>query len=152
MSSVFPARRFRPAGLAALAGFALLALLAGCMPLTTTEGGPATTRTRTRAAQDPIAGRYAINGVRTDLVLIRRLDRNRYSVENPGNWSGVGIFDGKVYWGVFRYPDDTRHTSLVRAVGIHRAELQKDGSFKVHGSFSGDGHGLGEFDVEWKKL
>jgi len=127
-----------------------IAALAGCMPMTTTTGGTATrTTTPTR---DPIVGRYAINGVRSDLVVIRHLDDHRYAVENPGNWSGVGIFDGKTYWGVFRYPDDTKHGSLMRAVGVHRAERQKDGSFKVHGSFSGGGQGLGEFDVEWKKL
>jgi hypothetical protein len=35
-------------------------------------------------------------------------------------------------------------------VGTHRAILQRDGSFKVHGSFHGDG--FGEFDVVWEKL
>lgn len=123
--------------------------IAGCMPMTTTTGGTGTGPTT--PTRDPIAGRYAINGVRADLVVIRRLDDHRYAVENPGNWTGVGIFDGKTYWGVFRYPDDTKHGSLMRAVGVHRAERQKDGSFKVHGSFSGGGQGLGEFDVEWKK-
>jgi len=53
---------------------------------------------------------------------------------------------------VFRYPDDTRHGSLTRAVGIHRAELQKDGSFQVHGSFNTKGEDLGEFEVVWKPL
>jgi hypothetical protein len=131
-------------------GTLALAALAGCMPMTTTTGGlPAA---REPVPRDPIAGRYAINGVRTDVVVIRKLDDYRYAVENPGHWTGVGIFDGKIYWGVFRYPDDTRHGSLTRAVGIHRAERQRDGSFRVHGSFSGDGHGLGEFDVEWSRL
>jgi hypothetical protein len=122
------------------------------MPMTTTTGGVPATRQTATAVRDPIAGRYAINGVRTDVVVIRRLDEHRYAVENAGNWTGVGIFDGKIYWGVFRYPDDTKHGSLTRAVGIHRAERQRDGSFRVHGSFGGDGHSLGEFDVEWTKL
>lgn len=147
MSTAGTARRSVRLALLCAAG---LALLAGCMPLTTEMGGPVPTRSR--SAKDPIAGRYAINGVRTDLVVIRKLDTDRYSVVNPGNWVGVGIFDGKTYWGVFRYPDDTRHGSLTRAVGVHRAELQKDGSFKVHGSFNSNGHGLGEFDVVWKRL
>lgn len=125
------------------------ALLAGCMPMTTATGGaPAA------PAPATIEGRYAINGVRTDLVVIRRLDGNRYSVENPGNWTGVGIFDGKTYYGVFRYPAETRHGSMARAVGIHRGELQRDRSIKVHGSFGStdDGHALGQFDVVWNPL
>lgn len=132
-----------------LMALVLAAALAGCMPMTTTTGGAAA---RAPVARDLIAGRYAINGNRGDVVVIRKIADNRYSVENPGNWAGVGIFDGRTYWGVFRYPDDTKHGSLMRAVGIHRAERQKDGSFKVHGSFSGEGQGLGEFDVLWKKL
>jgi hypothetical protein len=136
----------------ALAAALVITCAAGCMPMTTTTGGKPVERAP--VARDPLAGRYAINGVQTDLVVIRKLDDHRYAVENPGNWTGVGIFDGKTYWGVFRYPDDSRHGSLTRAVGIHRAERQRDGSFKVFGSFSGGGgsQGLGEFEVAWKPL
>jgi hypothetical protein len=142
------ARSVPPGRLLVLAG--LLVFGVGCMPMTTTTGGqPARARARATAG---IAGRYSINDSRTDIVVIRRIEENRYAVENPGNWIGVGIFDGKTYWGVFRYPDDTRHGSLTRAVGIHRAELQKDGSFQVHGSFNTKGEGLGEFEVVWKPL
>lgn len=101
-------------------------------------------------ARTGIAGRYAINGNSADVVFITIVDGHTYRVSSPGFWEGVGFFDGKVYMGVFRYPDDSKHGSLTKAVGTHRAVLQKDGSFKVHGSFSGEG--FGEFDVEWKKL
>jgi hypothetical protein len=141
---------------ACLAGAALAACAAACMPMTTTSGGPRDTRTDTRTApaETGIAGRYAVNGKREDVVVVRHLEGNRYATENPGNWDGVGIFDGKTYYGIFRYPDTSRHGSLARVVGIHRAERQRDGSFKVHGSFgaTSDGHELGQFDVTWKKL
>lgn len=138
--------------LRALTLIAAVGALGACMPMTTTTGNtPAETP---RPADTGIAGRYAINGVNTDLVVIRRLEGNRYAVENPGNWEGVGVFDGRIYYGVFRYPERTQHGSLAKVVGIHRAERQRNGSFKVHGSFgaSSDGHQLGEFDVTWEKL
>ena len=130
---------------------ALCGALGACMPMTTTTGGPAQTP---RPAEARIAGRYAINGIHSDVVVIRRLEGNRYAVENPGNWEGVGVFEGRTYYGVFRYPERTNHGSLARVVGIHRAELQRDGSFKVHGSFgaSSGGNELGQFDVTWEKL
>jgi len=140
----------RAAARRSLTAIVIAAALAGCMPMTTTTGG--TPAAGSTVVKDPIAGRYAINGNRADVVIISKLADSRYAIENPGNWTGVGIFDGRIYYGVFRYPDDTKHGSLMRAVGVHRAERQKDGSFKVHGNFSGEGQGLGEFDVEWKRL
>ena len=100
--------------------------------------------------KSPIEGRYAINGKASDRVVITRIRGNEYRIEAPGFWQGVGFFDGKTYLGVFRYPDDSKHGSLVKAAGTHRATLQPDGSFKVHGSFSGEG--FGEFDVVWNRL
>ena len=110
--------------------------------------GCAATATRVRPvdATDKIAGRYAINGSPTDVVVITAIAHHQYRIENPGFWMGVGMFDGKVYWGVFAYPSDTRHGSLAGVRGVQRAELQPDGSFKVHGSFA---PGASEFDVVW---
>ncbi len=112
--------------------------------------GCAATATRVRPvdATDKIAGRYAINGSPTDVVIITAIARRQYRIENPGFWMGVGLFDGKVYWGVFTYPSDTRHGSLAGVRGVQRAELQPDGSFKVHGSFA---PGASEFDVVWTR-
>jgi hypothetical protein len=112
--------------------------------------GCAATATRVRPADatDKIAGRYAINGSPTDVVIITTIARGQYRIENPGFWMGVGLFDGKVYWGVFAYPSDTRHGSLAGVRGVQRAELQPDGSFKVHGSFA---PGASEFDVVWTR-
>ena len=104
----------------------------------------------TAPVKSVIEGRYAINGQPSDRVVITRIRGNEYRVEASGFWSGVGFFDGKTYLGVFRYPEDSKHGSLTKAVGTHRATLQKDGSFKVRGSF--DGNGFGEFEVVWKKL
>jgi hypothetical protein len=133
---------------------AAASLLAGCMPVTTAGGGTSASRAARPAATAGIEGRYAINGARSDLVVIRRLDGDRYAVENPGNWSGVGVFDGRNYYGVFRYPADSRHGSMAKVVGIHRGELQRDRSIKVHGSFGPEegGPALGQFDVVWDRL
>jgi hypothetical protein len=83
-------------------------------------------------------------------VIITRIEGDQFHVESPGFWEGLGFFDGKVYLGVFRYSDDSRHGSLGKAVGTHRATLQSDGSFKVQGSFQGQG--FGEFEVVWTRL
>jgi hypothetical protein len=122
--------------------FTLLAILSlsGC--------AATATRVRPLDATDRIAGRYAINGSPTDVVVITAIAHGQYRIENPGFWMGVGMFDGKVYWGVFAYPSDTRHGSLAGVRGVQRAELQPDGSFKVHGSFA---PGASEFDVVWTR-
>ena len=96
-----------------------------------------------------ITGRYAVGGS-SEHVVITSLGGDRYRIESPGFWEGVGIFDGKVYWGVFRYPQTSHHQSLANVCGLHRAELQPDRSFKVHGSFNSSG--FGEFDLEWTRL
>jgi hypothetical protein len=99
-------------------------------------------------ATDSIVGRYAINGSPTDVVIITATAHGEYRAENPGFWNGVGLFDGKVYWGVFAYPKGTRHGSLENVHGVQRAELQPNGSFKVHGTFAPGGSG---FDVTWTR-
>ncbi|HTM58429.1 MAG TPA: hypothetical protein VL123_08450 [Candidatus Udaeobacter sp.] len=96
-----------------------------------------------------IAGRYAVGGS-SEHVLISSLGGDRYRIDSPGFWEGVGIFDGKTYWGVFRYPTNSHHASLANVCGLHRAELQGDRSFKVHGSFNSTG--FGEFDLVWTRL
>lgn len=127
--------------LSTLALAVLVALSLGGCAATATHVGPV-------EATDKIAGRYAINGSPTDVVIITAIARGQYRIENPGFWMGVGLFDGKVYWGVFAYPSDTRHGSLAGVRGVQRAELQPDGSFKVHGSFA---PGASEFDVVWTR-
>lgn len=104
----------------------------------------------TKATRSTIEGRYAVNGAASDLVVITRIQGNEFRVVAPGFWDGVGFFDGKVYVGVFRYPADSKHGSLSKATGNHRATLQSDGSFKVIGSFRGDG--ARDFEVTWKKI
>jgi hypothetical protein len=96
-----------------------------------------------------IAGLYGI-GTSAERVRITALGGDRYRVDSPGFWEGVGIFDGHTYWGVFRYPANSRTAALGNVCGLHRAELQPDRSFKVHGSFNSQG--FGEFDVIWNRL
>jgi hypothetical protein len=118
--------------------------------MTLAVAGCAATATQVRPvdATDRIAGRYAINGSPTDVVIITALAHGEYRTENPGFWKGVGLFDGKIYWGVFQYPPGTRHGSMQNVRGVQRAELQPDGSFKVHGTFA---PGSSDFDVTWTR-
>jgi hypothetical protein len=78
-----------------------------------------------------IEGAYVANRNPQDVVLIKRLSQQYYRVERAGWWVGVGIFDGKSYYGVFRYHDDRGRWAGV--YGTHQAQVQPDGSFTVVG-------------------
>jgi hypothetical protein len=102
----------------------------------------------------PIAGPYKTNDRDdpSEAVVISRLSEHQYRVENPRQWEGVGIFDGTLYRGVFRYKDTMAYEPFRGRWGMHDAVLRGDGSFAVHGRFmAGDDDEFGddEFDVIW---
>jgi hypothetical protein len=81
-------------------------------------------------------GRYWINGEAEQVVIVTRLGLNQYRVERPGEWVGLGFFDGQDYAGVFYYPDDTTWGELAGAMGEHRGRLQGNGQFRIRGEFT----------------
>jgi len=83
----------------------------------------------------------------SEAVVITRLSDNQYRVENPRQWDGVGIFDGKVYRGVFRYKDTMAYEPFRGRWGLHEAVLRADGSLAVRGQFLTGGSDA--FDVIW---
>lgn len=138
-------RHPRTSKLAALA--LIVALVAsGCAHVAASGNGGSASRSSTRVL---IAGLYSV-GNSGEHVRITALGGDRYRADSPGLWEGVGIFDGHTYWGVFRYPINSHHASLANVCGLHRAEVQPDRSFKVHGSFNSSG--FGEFDIVWNRV
>jgi hypothetical protein len=94
-----------------------------------------------------IEGMYVVNGNPKDKVVIKRLSKNRYRLTTPGWWEGVGIFDGKMYYGVYRYHDDRGQWAGVW--GTHHARFMPDGSFVVQGKNTIKR--TGEFESVWTR-
>ncbi len=94
------------------------------------------------------AGKYYVNDVTNNTIVIKELSENEFHIESPKVWHGMGIFDGQNYLGVFRYYDNVGRLSGV--IGTHHAELRSDGSFAVHGT--NIINATGEFDNVWNKL
>ena len=102
----------------------------------------------------PIEGPYKTNGRDdpSEAVVITRLSENQYRVESSRQWDVVGIFDGNLYRGVFRYKDSMAYESFRGRWGMHEAALRADGSFAVHGRFMAgddDESDDDEFDLIW---
>jgi protein TonB len=87
-----------------------------------------------------LSGIYLSSGDATISVTLKMLAPGIYRALGD-SWEGVGLFDGTMYWGVFRRgrgPD---------LDGTHRGTLRPDGSLSLHGEFAG---GKGKaFDVVW---
>lgn len=98
-----------------------------------------------------IQGEYRTNGKEdpNEAVVISKLSKTQFRVENPRQWEGVGIFDGEKYCGVFRYKDTMKYEPFRGLWGVHEAALRGDGSFEVHGSFLSGQLEVGEFDAVW---
>ena len=84
--------------------------------------------------KDNFVGTYRINEDPNSLVFIYNLFENQYRLESPIHWDAVGIFDGKTYFGVFRYKDTIRDTRFKGVWGVHKATWRTDGSIAVHGT------------------
>lgn len=96
-----------------------------------------------------LEGRY-IQGAEPErtVITITPLARGVYGLL-ADQWEGVGLFDGKNYWGVFRYGPKASPPELAGASGTHQAILRPDGSLAVHGEYAG---GYSEaFDLTWTR-
>lgn len=100
------------------------------------------------AAPPSLEGRWIMEGEQKTVVTITPLARGVYGVLSD-QWQGVGMFDGKSYWGVFRYGPQASPPELAKASGTHQGTLRLDGSFAIHGEYAG---GYSEaFDVTWTR-
>ena len=98
-----------------------------------------------------IQGAYKTNGRdnENEVVVISKLSKTQYRIENPRQWDGVGIFDGTIYFGIFRYKNTMKYEPFRGIFGMHRAAFREDGSFEVHGTFLTGELQDDEFDVVW---
>jgi TonB family protein len=93
-----------------------------------------------------LAGRYLADGDTTKAVTITRLAGDAYRVLGP-QWEGVGFFDGKSYWGIFRSERRAGSPESTAVSGTHQGTLRPDGSLGVHGEYT-QGR-TGSFDSAW---
>jgi len=99
-----------------------------------------------------IEGEYRSNDSRQYRIKIIPLSDNYYRIENP-EWEGVGIFDGDLYYGVYRVSDDAED-SIRGRWGAHRAKFVKeDNNFELFGIELNETQIVGEFnpDTAWIK-
>jgi hypothetical protein len=85
-----------------------------------TEPGVVPDRNRTK-----IEGRYYAEGRRTEPIDISYLSENLYRAKHP-EWEGVGLFDGKFYYGIYIY-NETAQPEDRGNVGAHKAKLREGG-------------------------
>lgn len=97
-----------------------------------------------------LKGRFLVNGDPRNIVTIMRVVAavdEAYTVV-ADQWEGVGFFDGKTYWGVFRYSRSVSPPELAGVRGIHTGILHSNGALAIHGDFP-DGRAK-QFDAIWK--
>jgi len=97
-----------------------------------------------------LPGHYMVNGDSAALLIIEPIDARNFRLQRPGVWEGVGVFDGRVLWGAFRYAADAAEGHLAGCTGGFRALAGPDGSFEVQGAFV---HGWsGRFTGIWERM
>ena len=100
-----------------------------------------------------IEGEYRTNDSRQYRIKIIHLSDNYYRVENP-EWEGVGLFDGDMYYGIYKVSDDDAEDSVRGNWGAHRARfLKADNKFELFGIELNETELLCEFNpnVAWIK-
>ena len=98
-------------------------------------------------APSTLEGRYVADVDTKNAVTITLFGGDAYHVTGP-QWEGVGFFDGKNYWGVFRLNRRAGSSESTAVSGTHHGTLRPDGSLAVHGEYS---HGrTGSFETVWK--
>jgi TonB family protein len=91
-------------------------------------------------------GRYIADADAKNAVAITRLAGDAYHVIGA-QWEGVGFFDGRSYWGVFRSERKAGAPESTVVSGTHHGTLRPDGFLGVHGEYT---HGrAGTFDIVW---
>ena len=103
-----------------------------------------------RLKPSELSGEYCINNDPNNKLIIRNIEGNQYSLESPNVWDGVGIFDGLIYFGIFKYKHSFENKNFSGVWGNHHAILQDDGSFIVKGT---NRIGMvGEFRNTWNTI
>ena len=107
-------------------------------------------RSERRLDPSDFSGTYCINNHPNNKLIIERIKDNQFRLESPNVWDGVGIFDGFVYFGIFKYKITFENKAFAGVWGNHHAIIQDDGSFIVKGT-NVIGMG-GEFRNTWNIL
>jgi TonB family protein len=94
-----------------------------------------------------IDGPYLADGDARHPLTISLIADGTYRVEAE-RWVGVGLSDGKRYWGVYRYRDGVTPPTGAASSGTHLGSVGTDGSIHIHGE-SANGPGQ-SFDMVWK--
>ena len=81
-----------------------------------------------------LSGDYCINNDPNNKLIITRIEGDQFRLESPNVWDGVGIFDGFVYFGIFKYKHTFENKNFAGVWGNHHAIIQDDGSFIVKGT------------------
>lgn len=88
-------------------------------------------------AEDAFAGTWSIDGNRARAIHIRGYGNGMYLLRQAGEWEALGFFDGKDYWGLFRWSVPARPGSPGPQYGTHHGVHQADGSLRVRGALQG---------------
>jgi len=86
-----------------------------------------------RLKPSELSGEYCINNDPNNKLIIKKISSNQYSIESPNVWEGVGVFDGLIYFGIFKYKHTFENKNFSGVWGTHHAILQDNGSFIVKG-------------------
>ena len=69
-----------------------------------------------------IEGKYYAEGNRKYVNIINHVSENIYRIKSQG-WEGVGIVDGRFYYGIYKYSDNP-DIAGAGSWGAHRAEVR----------------------------
>ena len=81
-----------------------------------------------------LSGEYCINNDPNNKLIIKKIEGDQFRLESPNVWDGVGIFDGFIYFGIFKYKHSFENKNFAGVWGNHHAIIQDDGSFIVKGT------------------
>lgn len=87
-------------------------------------------------APSDFEGTWLVDGRPGARIEVSRITGDTYRVERPGEWSGVGLYDGETYLGVFRYPANSVDRRAAGKGGTHLAQRLGGGGFVVRGEFT----------------
>lgn len=100
----------------------------------------------TPAPPSPLEGTYWVNDNPQDIVTLSSVAEGIYRAESAV-WSGVGLFDGKLYIGLFRYKDNAQDFAGV--LGLHVGTPKEEGLFSIKGT--NVEKQTGSFEITWRR-
>ena len=97
------------------------------------------------------SGDYYVNTLLQEKLSISHIADETFAIHFPEHWIGTGVFDGRVYLGVYRYLDPHPIDSkFAGTMGIHCAVRIEENSYRVLGFNANRSHGA--FVLSWTKL